>query len=66
MKYATKAITLVLGLAIIGGSISAAAAEKSHGTYRDSYRVHDSYRYGDRDWRWHRDGDRGIRHEHWR
>jgi hypothetical protein len=66
MRYAKQAITLVMGLAIIGGTINAAAAEEFHGTYRHSYRVHDSYRSGDRDRDWrtygeHRDYDRGIR-----
>lgn len=64
MRYAKKAITLAMGLAIIGGAINAAAAEELHGTYR----VHDSYRSGDRDRDWrtygeHRDHDRGTRHE---
>lgn len=64
MRYAKKAITLVMGLAIIGGAINAAAAEEFHGAYR----VHDSYRSGDRDrdsrtYGEHRDYDRGIRHE---
>jgi hypothetical protein len=73
MKYATKAITLIMGLAIIGGSISAAAAEEFYGTCGHSYRGHDSYRSRDRDHDWrayadhrgggHRDDDRGIRHQ---
>jgi len=75
MRYATKAITIVMGFAIIGGSISAVAAEEFHGTYRHSYGLHEGYRYGDRDrdrnWRGysehrrgeHRDDDRGAHHE---
>ena len=50
MRYAKKAITFAMGIAIIGGSISAAAAEDFRGTYNhfDCVR-HDSYRSGDRD-----------------
>ena len=70
MRYATRVLTLIMGIAVIGGSISAAVAEEFHGTYRHSYRWHEGYRYGDRDrgheWRGYgerRDHDRGIRHE---
>ncbi len=77
MRYAKRAISLVTGLAILGGSISIAAAEDFHGNYGHAYSVHDSYRSRDRDRDWrtyadhrraeHRGDDRGIRHdERWR
>ena len=74
MRYAKKAITLVIGLTMIGGSISAAAAGTSwhYGhSYGHSYR-HDSDRGGYHDrgserGRGAHHEDRGNGHEgHWR
>jgi hypothetical protein len=78
MRYAKRAITLAIGLVIIGGSIGAAAA--SPWQYSNSYfhRSRDNDRYGDNDRRSensrgeHRDGrgehheDRGDRAGRWR
>jgi hypothetical protein len=48
MRLAKKALTLVIGLSIVGGSISVAAAETWHHSH--SYRLNEHSRFGHSDW----------------